>query len=314
MTRILRRGRAAYPLDKLRTVDSAGAGAAAVRCRIAGHCSAVLAGAGVSAGEVERQHLGVTPTKVLLRLAVERDGVSRLRALGIFLELAAGHVHVGQPRPTQRLVDDLVAVDHAGAHARVGPRGDRAVLSIGRGHQMQASAPVGSRELLLLAARCAATFEGQNPDLLEMRRALGVVVELAGPYADAATRARLVYGAYHPPVGRTDLAVVLAVLVRQGAVGHAARDPRVAVVVSGESPARCDAVLVGDAQIAHTQVPRVVVIGKRVGMAALEPAVIGAAPFGDSRTRTLSVSIARYWHSRTAGLVRGRTALMYPFK
>ena len=59
-----------------------------------------------------------------------------------------------------------------------------------------------------------------------------------------------------------------------------ADDLHVAMAVRAEAAARGDAVLVDDAQVAEAHVARVVVVGEREAVPALEPAVVGVAAFG----------------------------------
>ena len=71
-----------------------------------------------------------------------------------------------------------------------------------------------------------------------------------------------------------------AVAVCQLAVEDVADDLHVAVAVRAEAAARSDPVLVDDAQVAEAHVARIVVVGEREAVLALQPAVIGVAPFG----------------------------------
>jgi hypothetical protein len=66
-------------------------------------------------------------------------------------------------------------------------------------------------------------------------------------------------------------------LCRQRAVEHVAHDLHVAVSVRGEAGAGCNAVLVDHAQVAEPHVLRVVIVGERKRVVALEPAMIGVA-------------------------------------
>src|SRR6185436_5249268 len=72
-----------------------------------------------------------------------------------------------------------------------------------------------------------------------------------------------------------------AVAVGELAFEHVAHDLHVPVAVGAEAGAGGDGVVVDDAQVAHAHVGRVVVVGEREGVEALEPAVVGnTAVFG----------------------------------
>ena len=73
--------------------------------------------------------------------------------------------------------------------------------------------------------------------------------------------------------------VANAVLVRQRAVEHIADDLHVAVAMGAKAGARGN-VLVDHPQVAKAHVCGVVVIGKREGMEALQPAVVGKTTVG----------------------------------
>jgi hypothetical protein len=66
--------------------------------------------------------------------------------------------------------------------------------------------------------------------------------------------------------------------VRQRAFEHVGQDLHIAVAVCAEASARRDEVFVDDAQVAHAHVCRVMVVGERKTVMALEPAMVGMAP------------------------------------
>ena len=67
---------------------------------------------------------------------------------------------------------------------------------------------------------------------------------------------------------------------RMSAGQHVADDFHVAVAVGAEAGARRDAVFIDHAQVAEAHVARIVIVGKREAVKALEPAVVGIAPVG----------------------------------
>jgi hypothetical protein len=148
---------------------------------------------------------------------------------------------------------------------------------LGRGDQRQPPALGRRRHVHLLVAGRQAEALGQQPDLQEVG-GLGLrVVELA--VADPRARGHALHVARddHPRVGAARLAVSHAVRMRQGAVEDVADDLHVAVAVRAEAGARRDGVVVEDAQVAEAHVRRVVVVGEREAVVAVEPAVVGVA-------------------------------------
>jgi hypothetical protein len=131
--------------------------------------------------------------------------------------------------------------------------------------------------LLLVAGRDAALVR-LDPDLQEVRRRAGCVVELAVSHAAARAHALHVAG---PDDSLRRIAVgaagAHAVLVRQRAFEHVADDFHVAVAVRPEAAAGGNAVLVDDAEVAEAHARRVVVVGEREAVAAFQPAVVGVA-------------------------------------
>jgi len=127
----------------------------------------------------------------------------------------------------------------------------------------------------LLIARGDAAHIRLNPDLQEMRGLALGVVELAVSHTAAGTHALHIARRYA-------LDVAHAVLVGQLAREHITDDFHVAVTVGAKAGARGDAVLVDHAQIAPAHVLWVEVLGKREAVVALEPAVVGQAPFSGS--------------------------------
>ena len=155
----------------------------------------------------------------------------------------------------------------------------RAVAAVGRGDQAQLAALVGVVEVLLLVARRDAALVRLDPDLQEVRRLVRRVVELAVLHAAAGAHALHVAGPDH--AGRAAGAPVpMLSLCASSPVEHVADDLHVAVAVRAEAGARGDAVLVDDAQVAEAHVARVVVVGEREAVAALQPAVVGVAAVG----------------------------------
>jgi len=106
-----------------------------------------------------------------------------------------------------------------------------------------------------------------------MRLRAGFVVELAVAHPGASAHALHFAGA-------DGLDVAHAVAVRQPALQHVGDDLHVAVAVGAKAGAGRDPVFVDHAQIAPAHVRRVVVVGKRKRVVALQPAVIGVATFG----------------------------------
>lgn len=75
-------------------------------------------------------------------------------------------------------------------------------------------------------------------------------------------------------------AISHAVLVGDGSGDDVAENLHFAVRVGGETCARCDDVLVDDAEAAETHVGGIVVICEAEGVIAIQPTVIGVAAFG----------------------------------
>ena len=107
----------------------------------------------------------------------------------------------------------------------------------------------------------------------------------------------------------TPAAVAHAVLVRQRAFEHVADDLHVAVAVGAEAGAGGDAVLVDDAQVAEAHVARVVVVGEREAVVALEPAVVGVAAVGGFAQGDHAGAPFDAAHCRRAAARRPLTAL-----
>jgi len=189
-------------------------------------------------------------------------------------------MHVSLALRVQRQFGTFGAVEQAGADGSIGMDRHRAFGTVGRGHQRQLAALGVGVEVLLLVTRRDALAVGQDPDLQEMRRAVGSVVELAVAHAGAGAHALHVAGADHAGHCGTGFAVAHAVLVRQRAVEHIADDLHVAVAVCAEASAGGDAVFVDDTQITHAHVAGVVVVGEAEAMETLEPAVVGITTFG----------------------------------
>jgi hypothetical protein len=76
--------------------------------------------------------------------------------------------------------------------------------------------------------------------------------------------------------GANDRAGADAVAVLERTLEHVGDDLHVGVAVRAEALAGLHAVLVDDAQRAETHVPRIVVVGERERVAAIEPAQVGA--------------------------------------
>src|SRR5664280_223597 len=106
------------------------------------------------------------------------------------------------------------------------------------------------------------------------------VVELA--VLHAAPGAHALHVARPDDAGRRALAATgaHAVFVRQLAFEHIADDFHIAMAVRAEAASGRDAILVDDAQVAAAHMPRVVIVGERKAVAALQPAVVGIAAVG----------------------------------
>ena len=197
-------------------------------------------------------------------LRKDKDGVAQdlERVFGYFPRL----------RERQTQLGGLCPVEQAGKQPRVGLDAHRALGAIGRGHQAQAAALVFRGEVPLLIARGHAALVRHDPDLQEMGGTGPGVVELAVHHARA--------GAHALHIPWTDHAAVAdAVLVRKFTFQHIADDFHVAMAVFAETGARRDAVFIDDTQIAETHVRRIVIVGKRERVVALQPAVVGVTAF-----------------------------------
>ena len=124
----------------------------------------------------------------------------------------------------------------------------------------------------LLVAGCHALLLRVQPDLQEVCLAVCCVV-FAVQYAAACAHPLYVAGGDHA-------AVAQAVFVRQRAGQDVADDLHVTMRVPAKAAARCDAIVVDDAQVAPAHVCRVVITGKRKTVVAVQPAVVGMAAFG----------------------------------
>jgi Arc/MetJ family transcription regulator len=106
-----------------------------------------------------------------------------------------------------------------------------------------------------------------------MRAGLACGVELAVHHD--APRAHALHIAGHDGGAVADV-----VAVRQRSFEHVAQDLHVSVAMVAEASARRDAIFVDDAQVAESHMRRVVVVGKRKTVPALQPAVVGKAAVG----------------------------------
>jgi len=135
--------------------------------------------------------------------------------------------------------------------------------------------------VLLLVARLDAARGGFDPDLQEVGRVLRGMIELAVHHATARAHALHVArpddATARGVACSTRLPIAHAVLVRQLARDHVAHDLHVTVAVRAEAGAGRDAVFVDDAQVAEAHLLRVVVVGERETVKALQPAVVGIA-------------------------------------
>ncbi|EFK96889.1 hypothetical protein LDC_1093, partial [sediment metagenome] len=163
-------------------------------------------------------------------------------------------MHVGQAAGLQRQLGALGAVEQAGMQGGIGMDRHRAVAAVAGRHQRQPAALGRGVEVLLLVAWRDASLRRLDPDLQEVRGAVGGMVELAVLHAGAGAHALHVAGADDARVGRTRGAIAHAVLVGERAVEHVADDLHFAVAMGAEAGAGCDAVFVDDAQVAHTHV------------------------------------------------------------
>jgi hypothetical protein len=165
-------------------------------------------------------------------------------------------------RREEARVEPRVAVDR---HAPVG--------RVGRGHEAQAALLVGGAEGLLLVARRDARLGGLQPDLEEVHRVGRRGVELAVGHAGARAHALHVARA-------DDRAGAHRVAVLEPALEHIRDDLHVLVAVRAEALLGLHAVFVDHAQRAEAHVRRVVVVGERERVEAVEPAVLGVAARG----------------------------------
>ena len=109
----------------------------------------------------------------------------------------------------------------------------------------------------------------------------------------------------HAGVRAAGLAVAHAVGVRERALEHVADDLHVAVPVRAEAGAGGDGVVVEDAQVAEAHVRRVVVVGEREAVVAVEPAVVGVAAVlrladGEHRCSPAMLSMETVWGRASA--------------
>src|SRR5438552_13894887 len=151
--------------------------------------------------------------------------------------------------------------------------GDRAVAPVARGDPAEPALHLRGRERALLVAGREPLPLGQDPDL-EKVHGLGArrVVLAVG---DAGAGGHALHFA-----GADDGAGPQAVLVLERALDDVRDDLHVAVAVGGEAAARLYPILVHDAQAAEAHVARVEVVGEGEGVAAREPAELGAAALG----------------------------------
>ena len=185
---------------------------------------------------------------------IPKEGLSTLRVVGASF--------AGKP---------FHGVLRAGEELR-GVQVHRAITAARSGHQGQLAPLVGHGEMLLFIAGRHTQPVRQDPDLQKVRGLIFGVVEFA--VRDAAARAHALHIAR-----RNADDVAHAVLVREVAGQHVADDFHVAMAVLAEAGARRDTVFIDDAQIAEAHVRRIVIVGKRERVVALQPAVVGVTAF-----------------------------------
>src|SRR5450759_4037884 len=166
----------------------------------------------------------------------------------------------------------LRAVDERSVDRRVLMDRYRAAASIAGCDQPQPAAFRYRVEMLLLIARLDADDIRLDPALQQVYEFALRWIELAVLHALPRAHALHVAGTDHR-------AVAHAVLVLERALEDVGDDLHVAVAMGAEALARLHDVLVDHAQAAKPNVLRVVVIGKRKRVVAVEPAVVGMAAF-----------------------------------
>src|SRR5215469_473248 len=192
--------------------------------------------------QVEDQHLGVDAA-----VQAEGRGPRCIRTVSVDEARVAGgndtcrDLQPQAPPRCECVVGALSAVEETGVHAYVLPDDERAVFSSMRCDEPQAAAFVRGTEMLLLVAGRQSFGFGLDPDLQEVHR-LGLRgIELA--VGDAGT------GAHALDVATADYrAVAHGVAMLQLAGQDVGEDLHVAVAVLAEALARCDPVVVDDAQ------------------------------------------------------------------
>mgnify|MGYP001370627802 CR=1 FL=1 len=135
----------------------------------------------------------------------------------------------------------------------------------------------GGAEVLLFIAGGQPQRTRREPDLQKMRRLPGRIVEFAVRHAAPGAHALHVAGLDDAAVRCACLSRAHAVAVRELSAQHVADDFHVAVAVRAKTRSRGDAVFIDDAQVRITHVLRVVIVGKRKAVKALQPAVVGVA-------------------------------------
>ena len=181
-------------------------------------------------------------------------------------------MHIGLAIRRERQRGRLSAIEQARIHRRIGMDLHRAIAPVVARDKAQRAALARRVKVLLLILGRDAAHVGLDPDLQQVRRAVRRMVELA--VANTAARAHSLHVA-----GQDRRSVAHVVAVRERALEHVGDDLHVAVPVRAEAGTRRDPVFVDDAQVAEAHVRRVVVVGERKTVKALEPAMIGVAAF-----------------------------------
>jgi hypothetical protein len=228
--------------------------------------------------EIEHQHFGLVAALEHQRgLVADLQRVAGAQLPAVDAQAAARHVHIGQPAGRQRQFLALGAVEQACEDARVGVERHGAGHRLGRADQRQLAALAGFGHVDLLVARRDAGAFRQDPDLQEVRGRVLRVVELAVAHAGARGHALDVARHDHAGVGGAGGSVAHAVRMGQSAIEHVADDLHVAMAVGAEALSGRDGVVVEHAQVAEAHVRRVVIVGEREAVMAVEPAMVGMA-------------------------------------
>src|SRR5918992_271637 len=224
-------------------------------------------------GQVEDDDLRV-PTageRDVARAGLERvPGPERVAIRG---DVAASDVHIAEPSVADGALRARFAVEEARVEKRILAHQQRALAAVWRSDEPQAAALLARRIRLLLVRGCDAFAVRLDPDLQEVGDAGRVGVVLAVPHAGA--------GAHALHVARhDDRGVAHRVLVRERPGEHVAHDFHVAMGMRAEAGPGLHAVLVDHDERAVAGMPRVVIVGERERVIALEPAVLRMAALG----------------------------------